>query len=183
MARTITGRAYQTPRFWVWAALSTVPLLFLSLLLAVWATFFARNDSARSAQVAWAIVLTVVGLGPLALRGRTGTTMCDEGLRRHFLFHVVQLRWEDIEGFSDERAFARTRGVSRTSVVAVRVRARPPVASIAVPSELHTTSSDKARALAEYLNRYFRHDTVDGASDIDSAVDDNSAVRTKWSRI
>lgn len=143
----------------------------------------SRNDSARSAQVAWAIVLTVVGLGPLALRGRTGTTMCDEGLRRHFLFHVVQLRWEDIEGFSDERAFARTRGVSRTSVVAVRVRARPPVASIAVPSELHTTSSDKARALAEYLNRYFRHDTVDGASDIDSAVDDNSAVRTKWSRI
>ena len=114
-------------------------------------------------------MLTVVGLGPLALRGRTGTTMCDEGLRRHFLFHVVQLRWEDIEGFSDERAFARTRGVSRTSVVAVRVRARPPVASIAVPSELHTTSSDKARALAEYLNRYFRHDTVDGASDIDSA--------------
>ena len=33
----------QTPRFWVWAALSTVPLLFLSLLLAVWATFFAER--------------------------------------------------------------------------------------------------------------------------------------------
>lgn len=144
-ASAITGRAFEAPGFWRFAGALTGSVLFVPVLLLVWAAV-GGSDGQRSAQVAWGVVLSVIGLGLVGRFAWTGTTIGDGGLTRVCMFRRVRISWEEIGGFS---GFAN-RKPGLWAVPAAG--ARKPVL---VPHTARRITTESAVALAGYLNWSF----------------------------
>jgi uncharacterized membrane protein YhaH (DUF805 family) len=139
----LTGRADEAPKFWSFTAALAALLLIPSALLLACALGFGGTDRARSAQVAWSIVLAVITLATLVRLARTGTTADEHGLRRTLLFGSRRIPWSTVHGLADGYD-------GRPGLWLYSNPSSVPTAQ--VPSSMHVWSPGEAAAQAERIN-------------------------------
>ena len=139
----LTGRITATPRFRVWAAVLFCFCLALPVLLLTLAAW-SPDDTSRTAQVVWAIVLFLGGIAIAVPVGRSGTVVTADGIVKTSGFAVTRIPWECINWFEGRVGARAGLWVVRWGSDKVRI-----------PSRWHYTTLQQAVHAAERANAIF----------------------------
>jgi hypothetical protein len=146
--RLVCGRVTSTRPFKVVGGLVALPCLALpALLVALAATQPSSGpdpDTARTAQLVWAVCLVVVGLLVVLFVARAGARIRSGCIVRRFGGRTVTVPWEQVTGFAAAAG-------GRPGVYVLRAGEAP----LQVPTPWHTMSFATAREAADELNDAF----------------------------
>ena len=139
----LTGRITETRQFRVLAAVLFCLCLALPVLLLALAAW-SPNDTSRTAQVVWAIVLSLGGIAVTVPVGRSRTVVTAEGIEKTSGFSITRIPWEHVNWF--EGRLGTRSGLWVVQWGSDRTQ---------VPSRWHYTNLQKAETAAERASAIF----------------------------